>query len=395
MLIATCNRFTKGRGKAMIESVAVALGRIRKGDIALAAVVSLVALYNMSTEVGDDEIHASVLAVPLFLLVTVPLLWRRAAPLVALGAVLAGVLLHIALFGTDVIRCGIVIPVVFLLVFAAGARLPAREALLGLLLAEVTLVAMILADGADDIVSALPFVTPLAAAVWGIGRLVRSRAEVAAALKARTTELREARDERARLEVATDRARLSSELDQLLQQRLAQLAGLAEAGSRSSDSASATAALVEIEHEGRRTLEQMRAVVVGLRDDSSTHPTAPQPTLTQIEALLVHATGADARLTVEGDPRVLPPGVELAAYRIVEHLLAALDDGPDVDLGVRFKDDALELSISGPARRWPKVTIEQARERVRLQHGTLEATTQGGRAEAVVSLPVVAAVQPG
>src|SRR4029453_15065702 len=82
----------------------------------------------------------------------------------------------------------------------------------------------------EDIISALPFVTPLAAAVWGIGRLVRSRAEMAAALKTRTTELREARDERARLEVATDRARLSSELDQLLQQRLWQLAGLADAG---------------------------------------------------------------------------------------------------------------------------------------------------------------------
>jgi hypothetical protein len=98
---------------------------------------------------------------------------------------------------------------------------------------------------------------------------------------------------------------------------------------------------------------------------------------------------------VEGDPRVLPAGVELAAYRIVEHLLAALDDGPDVDLGVRFKDDALELSISGRARRRSEAAIEQARERVRLQHGTLEATTRGGRAEAVVSLPVLAAVQPG
>ena len=160
----------------MIESVAVALGRIRKGDIALAAVVSLVALYNMITEVGDDEIHASVLAVPLFLVVTIPLLWRRAAPLVALGMVLAGVLLHSALFGTDVIRCGIVIPVLFLLVFAAGARLPAREALLGLLLAEVALVAMIFSDGADDIISAIPLLMPLTAALWGIGRLVRSRA---------------------------------------------------------------------------------------------------------------------------------------------------------------------------------------------------------------------------
>jgi len=127
-----------------------------------------------------------------------------------------------------------------------------------------------------------------------------------------------------------------------------------------------------------------------LRDDGSDVPTSPQPTLTQLEALLVRAKGGAARLTVEGSPRVLPAGVELAAYRVVEHLLAAVDDGPDVDLCVRFKDDAIELAVSGPARRRGGAAIEHARERVQLQRGTLEATTRGGRAEAVATLPVLA-----
>jgi hypothetical protein len=59
---------------------------------------------------------------------------------------------------------------------------------------------------------------------------------------------------------------------------------------------------------------------------------------------------------------------------------------------VRFCDDALELAVSGPARRTAKASIERARERVRLEHGTFEATVKGGRAEAEVSLPVLAAV---
>jgi hypothetical protein len=376
----------------MIESMTSARERIGKYDVAIAVLASLLALAYMIPEVGDDEIQASVLAVPLFVLVTAPLLWRRAAPLAALAATLGAVGVHSALFGTDVVRCGIVIPVLFVLVFAAGARLATREALAGLLLAEVCLALMILTDGAEDIISALPFVMPLTAAVWGIGRVVHSRAGMAVALGARTNELREARDERARLEVATDRARLSAELDELLHRRLGELATLADAGSRSSDAAGATAALSEIEQEGRRTLEQMRAVVGVLRDESSDLPTAPQPTLTQLEALLVRASGADARLTVEGSPRALPAGVELSAYRVVEHLLAALEDSPDVDLCVRFKDDAIELAISGPARRRAKAAIEQARERVLLQRGTLEVTTHGGRAEALVSLPVLARV---
>jgi hypothetical protein len=376
----------------MIASVTSVGDPVGKRDIAIATVVSLVALYNMGAEVGDDEINASVLAAPFILLVTIPLLWRRRAPLAALSATLCGVLLHAALFGTGVIRCGIVIPVLFLLAFAAAARLPGREALVGLVLAEVAMVAMVLTDGAEDIVSALPLLMPLTAVLWGIGRVVHSRAEMVGALNARTIELRDARDERARLEVAADRARLSTELDELLQRRLAELAELADVGSVAGDSETAAVALAEIERESRRTLNEMRAVVGVLRNEGPGIPRVPQPALTQIDALLVHAKGAGARLTVEGSPRVLPAGVELSAYRVVEHLLAALDDGPDVDLCVRFKDDALELSISGPARRGSKTAIEQARERVQLQRGTLETTTRAGRSETLVSLPVLAVV---
>jgi glucose-6-phosphate-specific signal transduction histidine kinase len=235
---------------------------------------------------------------------------------------------------------------------------------------------------------AVPF-AGLAAAIWWIGRIVCSRRHMANELEARTAELREARDERAQLEVATDRARLSRELDELLQRRLGELARMADDGGRSSDAASATATLVDIERESRRTLDEMRSVVGVLRNEASDLPTAPQPTLTHLEALLVRAKGGDARLTVEGSPRVLPAAVELSAYRIVEHLLAALDDAPDVDVRIRFGDDALELVVSGPARRRAKASIERARERARLQRGTLEATVRGGRAEAAVSLPVL------
>jgi hypothetical protein len=228
--------------------------------------------------------------------------------------------------------------------------------------------------------------------MWGIGRIVHSRKRMADELEVRTAELRAARDERARMEVATDRARISAELDELLQRRLGELARLADAGSREDEPGAATATLAEIERESRRTLEDMRAVVGVLRDADGEAPVDPQPTLTHLEALLVRAKGGDARLTVEGNPRVLPPAVELSAYRIAEQLLDALEDAPDVEVRVRFGADALELVVSGPARRRARASIERARERARLQQGTLEATLQGGRAEAAVSLPVLAAV---
>ena len=393
----------------MIASMTYARVRIGKRDIAIAAVLSLLGLllmYDNVQRLADDGwsnpsnpdaravIHVGnflpyELAIPLFLLVTVPLLWRRVAPIAAVGAAFAGLVVNELLLGSELLRSGVVLPTAFLFAFTAGAQLEAREARIGLALAlGLSLVDTLLSFGGPT----AAVMGGLTAAIWGIGRVVRSRRRMANELEARTAELREARDERARLEVASDRARLARELDELLQRRLGELARMADAGTRPSDAAGATATLVDIERESRRTLEQMRAAVGVLRSDSSEPPTAPQPTLTHLEALLVRAKGRDARLTVEGNPRVLPAAVELSAYRIVEQLLAALEDAPDVEVRVRFGDDALELAVSGPARRRAKASIERARERARLQRGRLEATVRGGRAEAVVSLPVLAAV---
>ena len=171
-----------------------------------------------------------------------------------------------------------------------------------------------------------------------------------------------------------------------------ELATLAERGA-SQEGAEATATLLDIEQGSRRTLEEMRAVVGVLRSADETDSVAPQPTLTHLEAMLLRAKGAEARLTVDGSPRALPAGVELSAYRIVEHLLDALDDAPDVNVTVGFGPDALDITVSGPAaRRGVAATaIERARERAALHSGTLQAETRGGRAEAVAHLPIAMA----
>lgn len=369
----------------MIDSMTSDRERIGKLDVAIAVGFGLLGLLLTSGVVGEP-VEANALGVLIVLPLTVPLLWRRVAPVGALGAVLAVVVVLDLLFGSDVVRCLLVPPMTFVLVFSAGTRLERREALIGLGLG----LALIVAEGIATYGGFAVVLVPLATAIWCIARVVRSRRQMTTELAARTAELRDARDERARLEVATERARLSGELDELLQRRLGELAQLADEGARPSDPATATATLAAIETKSRRTLEEMRAVVGVLRNSGSGLPTEPQPTLTHLEALLVRAKGSDARLTVEGSPHVLPPSVELSAYRIVEGLLAALDDAPGVDVRVSFRDDVLELAVSGPARRMAKEAIERARQRVELHQGTLDATTRGRRAEAVVSLPMLA-----
>jgi signal transduction histidine kinase len=369
----------------MMDSMTSAREAIGRLDVTIAVAFGLIAL-PLTLEAVGEPVDSSLLGIVLIVPLTVPLLWRRAAPVGALGAMLAAVVALDLLFGSDVVRCLLVPPMTFLLVFSAGVRLERRQALIGLGLGLV----LIVAEGISTYSGFAVVLVPLATAIWGIGRVVRSRRQMTDELERRTAELREARDERARLEVATERARLSGELDELLQRRLGELARMADDGARPSDPTTASAVLADIERRSRSTLDEMRAVVGVLRSDGSDLPTEPQPTLTHLEGLLVRAKGTDARLTVEGNPHVLPPGIELSAYRIVENLLSALEDAPGVDVRVCFGDDALELAVSGPARRRANDAIARARERVELHHGTLEARTRGRRAEAVVSLPLLA-----
>jgi signal transduction histidine kinase len=361
------------------------IGRL---DIAIAVALSALGLLLMYGNASDADVDAGYLAMPVFLGVTVPVLWRRAAPLAAFAAVAGALAIHIALFGS-LVRCGVVFPVVGVLVFTVAARFDRGTALWALAGGLAIIFGMAAADATGfGVVSLL---VPLTLVAYGLGRVGYARSRMVRELKDRTDELRSARDERARLEVATDRTRLSTELDVLLTRRLGELTRLADAGPAiAGDGPAATATLAQIEQASRATLEEMREIVGVLRDDDA--PTAPQPTLSSLRALVLRDRGDAARLTVEGCPRVLPAGVELSAYRIIEHLLGALDDAPGVEVFVRFGEEALEIRVAGPAGRRGDVgvALSRARERAQLHRGTLDARTRGGRAEAIALLPVVA-----
>jgi signal transduction histidine kinase len=245
--------------------------RIGRLDIAIAVSLSALGLLLMYGNATDADVDASWLAMPVFLGVTVPLLWRRAAPLPAMGAVAAALAIHIALFGS-VVRCGVVFPVVGVLVFTVAARFDRTTALWALAGGLAIIVGMGAADEAGFGVVTL--LVPLTLFTFGLGRVAYARSRMVRELKDRTEELRAARDERARLEVATDRTRLSGELDVLLTRRLGELTRLADAGPAiAGDGPAATATLAQIEQASRATLEEMRELVGVLRDDDA--PTAP------------------------------------------------------------------------------------------------------------------------
>jgi signal transduction histidine kinase len=286
------------------------------------------------------------------------------------------------------VRCGPCLPAVLLIAFFAGTRLNWRLFALAAALCMASITLQAYNDpqlGPGFMTIGLPAVVLACAAGW----LVHERMAAAAALRARNAELRAQRERTAELAVAADRARVASDLNDFVRDQITVMAEAATAGRDlvAEDPVVAQDALARIGTSGRETLAQMREVVGNLRTD---HLTGPQPVLADLDRLLEQATTAAARLRVSGSPRALPAGLELSAYRIVEHLLEALEDSPGarVDVHLRFGDDALELDVAGPARKHPGAAFATAHERVALLGGTLEVETGSERCSALVRLPL-------
>jgi signal transduction histidine kinase len=325
--------------------------------------------------------------VPVFALATVPVLWWRRGVVAVTGIALVVMVLHDLLFGW-VTRCGAGLPLAFVLAYLGAVSLERRQAWVNLGLATLLSAAVLVVDattGFEPIVLAVPVLL----IVFAVGRAVRHRSAMSAELRARTVELRELRDERVSLELADDRARLSRELDGLLQERLGQLTTAAESG-KDLDPEAARALFESIEADSRATLDGMRDIVGLLRGGDIA--LVPAPTVAHLDALLARQISADARLSVSGDPRSLPATVELSAYRIVEHLVNVLADQADsrIEVGVRFDEDALEIRVNGPVDRSAdlKAAVARARERAKFLGGSLDVRVSRGHADAVAQLPV-------
>lgn len=365
------------------------LREVGLGDVMFAGLLSLLAIGLASGVLKAGYSHGGAVAAAGALAITLPVAWERRAPVVAAAAVAVAAPLNGLLIG-PMVRCAAALPAVFAIAFFTGTRCTGRRLAAGTMLCLGAATAQAFFDpvlGPGFLAGGLPIVAGFCLA----GRLARSRRLTAAELRQRNAELRAQREQTARLAVAADRTRVAEGLDGLLRDQIAAMASAAAAGRKliASDPAATRGAFAAVENSGRATLSQMREVVGTLREEA---PTEPQPVLAQLGALLERATSADARLSVEGSPRALPAGVELSGYRIVEHLLAALDDAPEarIDVRVRFGPDALELRVAGPAGRQPDPAgaLAAARERAGLLGGTLRIQTSSGRCDALVRLPL-------
>jgi signal transduction histidine kinase len=209
------------------------------------------------------------------------------------------------------------------------------------------------------------------------------------------------RDLVAREAVVEERARIARELHDVIAHHVSMIVVQAGAERRVlGDANSSTREVLEtVEQSGRSALTEMRRLLGMLRGDAS-EPLTPQPGLGDVPTLVgqLRDAGLTVELSIDGERRELPVGIELSAYRIVQEALTnALKHAGDAraTVHVRYAPDSLELEIADDGAGGSTRAsggghgLVGMRERVALYGGRFDASRDpsGGFAVRVV-LPV-------
>jgi signal transduction histidine kinase len=236
---------------------------------------------------------------------------------------------------------------------------------------------------------------------WVIGLGVGEKYREVDEAKERAEAAELEREERARSAVADERARIARELHDVVGHSVSVMTVQASAVRRrlDDDQGQVREALEVVERTGREALAEMRRMVGVLRHPEEAPALAPQPSLEQLERLVEHTreAGLPVDLRIEGDPVLLPAGIDLAAYRLVqEGLTNAIKHSraKRAEVLVRYADGHVEVSVSddgegGGGGEGDGHGLVGMRERISVYGGDLEAGPRpGGGFRLRATLPV-------
>jgi signal transduction histidine kinase len=232
---------------------------------------------------------------------------------------------------------------------------PGRYLAVGLVLPFLTIALLRSGWVAVFLAAAVPAAAGLGILAWA-ERLARTRSAAGEAL-ADTLLAHTARGER---------ARIARELHDVVAHHISMIAVLAETGRLTTPGLPEAGArrFTEIGDTARAGLTEMRRLLGVLREDAAPAEEAanpdssrqPQPGLAQLTELVDTARDASlagTRLIISGPVTPLDPGVELAAYRIVQEALTNCRrhaPGAAVDVELRYCAESLRLRVrdNGP-----------------------------------------------
>lgn len=378
-------------------------------DVAIAvalAALSLLSAYGFRDSGAQYTTEPNWFATLLILAMTLPLAFRRRYPVTVLFLITAA-------FVVDRMIDFPPSQATFALAFALHAvgsdvEPRRRSALVGWSFVIVT--TGFTALGA--IVGQVPWITVfvmagLVLASYLLGREVYTRRSYQLALERRAERLLADQERRARDAVRDERARIARELHDVVAHQMTVMTVQAAGARRiiDADLERAAGALTAIEQAGHDGLAEMRRLIHLLRDEDESTGTDPQPGLDRLQELAgqMTETGLPVELTVSGEPRPLPAGMDLNAFRIVQesltnvmkhgggHARATVDVeyGPDT-LTLQITDDGRGAATALAGNNGAGQGIVGMRQRVDLFDGSLETgPVPGGgyRVRATIPMP--------
>jgi len=348
------------------------------------------ALFGLLILTTNDR--AGLFAIVVVLLIAAAYAVRRLSPGIALAVAWAGSVLQVLLWiGPSLFD----VPI-FAVVYATAAYGERVVRMLGLISAPVgaaviALSPLVAGTYAGDPARFGPIVLPAVAwgglvtfivfliaflLAWTFGSLVRS---VRLSREARRAEAEAQRE----IVVQQERNRIARDLHDVVAHSLAVVIAQADGARYASDVAVKDGALATIAATGREALGDVRLLLARLRHEEGAEPA---PSLADLDDLIeqVRASGLNVRLERSGTPLPLPPGQQLAVYRIVQEALTnALrhgDAAQPVTVALRWQTDALAVEVVNATSAQPRPDghgLPGMRERASLAGGTLTAEPDG------------------
>ncbi|MGW5666183.1 sensor histidine kinase [Streptomyces sp. NPDC003758] len=204
--------------------------------------------------------------------------------------------------------------------------------------------------------------------------LVRARRRHAKVLEDRRRLLEREREAAARTAVAAERARIARELHDIVSHKVSLMVVQASAAREvlASLPGEAETALRAVEGAGRDAMTELRHLLgllapspdgddadddrAGRYGEGDLSGLAPQPSLSHLGTLVdrIAFAGLPVEVRISGEPRPLPPGIDVTAYRIVQEALTnalKYGDGGRAAVTVRYADHSLRVEVlnSGPS----------------------------------------------
>ncbi len=235
------------------------------------------------------------------------------------------------------------------------------------------------------------------------GNLAWLSARRKAELEHNAAELRRSQERNTHGAIVAERVRIARDLHDVVAHHVSVMGVQAGAARRvlDTDPELSRAALQTVEETARTAIGELRGLLGVLRaeDQPEAEPLSGTPGLDQLSDLVstARSTGLQVEHGVYGDPRPVPDGVALSAYRVVQEALTNVvrhAGAHKADVRVRYLDTTLEVEITDDGRgRGGRPTtgfgLLGMRERVAVHGGELEAGPRRGTGFRVrASLPI-------